>query len=127
VQAFRFTKVWTHFLPLHWFKNKKLKLKLTWIIIGFVFFSATLPKDDKSIARLSKNEIDSLMQIYGLNKIIPPDFQEQILIALTYFPEFKDYHIAFQYSKIHYTMVCRPGTKSLIKHEKNYVIYINIK
>jgi hypothetical protein len=108
------------------FKQKKVKLKFPWVLIWFVFFSANYPKDEKSIDRLSTNEIDSLMLIYGHNKTILPDFKEQILIALTYFPEFKDYHIAFKYSEIHRTMVCRPKIKSFIKKEKEYVIYINI-
>jgi hypothetical protein len=102
-----------------------LKLKFFWVLIGIVFFNASYPNDEKSIVRLSKNEIDSLMLIYGNNKIILSDFKEQILIALTYFPELKDYHIVFKYSRIHKTMVCRPKIKSFIKKERNYVICIN--
>src|SRR6056297_1764443 len=63
-------------------------------------------------------QADSLMEKYGKNKIIADEFVEPALIALSYYPELKDVHIEFKYSREATTMAARPDPLSLISERK---------
>jgi len=71
-------------------------------------------------------QADSLMEKYGKNKIIADEFVEPALIALSYYPELKDVHIEFKYSREATTMAARPDPLSLIS-ERKYLVLINNK
>jgi len=90
---------------------------------------ATLPQiSNQSVVRkferLNRHQVDSLMEIYGKNKIFVDEFIEPALIALSYYPELKDVKIKFKYSKEATTMAARPVPFSLFS-ERRYVVLIN--
>jgi hypothetical protein len=63
---------------------------------------------------------------FGKNKMIPKEFEEQIFIALSYYPELKESHIEFVRANIKTTMACRPTTGSLTRrYNREYVITID--
>jgi|SRR6056297_323047 len=68
---------------------------------------------------------DSLMEKYGNNKIFADEFIAPALIALSYYPELKDVHIEFKYSREATTMAARPAPFSLLFSERKYLILIN--
>jgi hypothetical protein len=69
-------------------------------------------------------QVDSLMEKYGHNKIFVDEFIAPALIALSYYPELKDVHIEFKYSREATTMAARPDLFSLITGRK-YLVLIN--
>lgn len=74
--------------------------------------------------RLSQGDIDSLLLIYGSNKVFCDDFIEPTLIALSYYPELKETKISFEYSKEATTMAARPKTSSMFSRRR-YLVLIN--
>jgi len=64
------------------------------------------------------------MEKYGNNKIFADEFIAPALIALSYYPELKDVHIEFKYSREATTMAARPDPFSLITGRK-YLVLIN--
>lgn len=72
----------------------------------------------------ARSQVDSLMRIYGNNKIFADEFIEPALIALSYYPELKDVHIEFKYTREATTMAARPDPFSLFS-ERKYRILIN--
>ncbi len=88
--------------------------------------------DAKQVSKYFKkadyeNEVDSLREKFGANKLIPEQYEVEILIALSYFPELKDVHILFMPKKLKTTMACRPGADAIIASKQNriYRIFIN--
>ena len=73
--------------------------------------------------------IDSLEQEFGQNKIILNEYKLQILITLTYFPELKDKMIIFKKGKLPSTMNCIPKISKLLNKpsKRAYVIRFNTK
>ncbi len=112
------------YLPLFWFMstlNHKLKLK---------------KEQPTSSINFPVREVDSLeyslhivemQDSFGNNKFIIPKYKLQCLIALSFFPEFKNIHIDFIYSSISTTMQCKPTINSIRRDPdaKEYIIAIN--
>lgn len=84
-------------------------------------------KPVREFSRLSANETDSLMKLYGNNKKIVDEFLEPTLIALSFFPELKNTNIEFRYSKEKTTMAARPKPLSLFCSAKYQVLINNDK
>lgn len=73
-------------------------------------------------------KLDSLKNLYGKNKQIPPAYERQVLIALSHYPELAETHIRFEESPINTTLNVRPAINSLLfDNQKNreYIIRIN--
>ena len=80
----------------------------------------------REFERLKRHQVDSLMELYGKDKIFVEEFIEPALIALSYYPELKDVKIEFKYSREATTMAARPVPISLFS-ERKYVVLINNK
>jgi len=92
---------------------------------------ATLPYvSDQPVVRefehLDRHQVDSLLEIYGKDKIFVDEYIEPALIALSYYPELKDVEIEFKYSREATTMAARPVPFSMFS-ERKYVVLINNK
>jgi len=92
---------------------------------------ATLPYiPDQPVVRefghLDRHQADSLLEIYGKEKIFVDEYIEPALIALSYYPELKDVEIEFKYSREATTMAARPVPFSMFS-ERKYVVLINNK
>ncbi len=75
--------------------------------------------------KLSSSEIDSLKAIYGNNKKIDDDYESQILIALSRFPELKNVHIDFkEIGGIKTTMAAYPKPIATIFGVRRYKVAI---
>lgn len=71
---------------------------------------------------------DSLRKRYGVNKMIPEEYELSILLALTYFPELETSSIKFVNKHIKTTLNARPTVASLFfrsKKKRKYVVRIN--
>lgn len=80
----------------------------------------------KADSILSGNKIKRMDSIFGHNKSIIPEYQLQILTALSFFPELIDVHIDFIHKKINTTMQCQPTFASIFKKSnRKYKISIN--
>jgi len=73
------------------------------------------------------DHIEELELNFGTNKKIPPEIKLQTLIALSYYPKYKNLKIQFSYKKINSTMVCLPDWRDFFKKAENrkYKIHIN--
>ncbi len=76
--------------------------------------------------QLTDSQVDSLLLIYGNNKIFVEEFLEPTLIALSHYPELVDTPIEFKCSAEATTMAARPKTMSMFFGRK-YVVLINDK
>ena len=99
------------------------------VVIYIHFLSENLLHGQQKYIALEdyKTEIVCFDSIYGTNKKILPEFLEQTLIALSFYPELKDAHITFRYKLIGTSMACRPKLNFIFKRRANrqYVILIN--
>src|SRR4051794_31834449 len=68
-----------------------------------------------------------LQQAFGQKKVIPAQFREQILIALSYFPELKDIAIDFRIKHNRTPLTTIPAATSVFKNsrERKYIITIS--
>lgn len=75
----------------------------------------------------SNKVLSAIREEYGKNKEIPKIFEQQILIALSYFPELKDTHIEFRVKKANSPLSARPKVIGLFTSAKKrkYVITIS--
>jgi len=76
---------------------------------------------------LTDNEYNQLEQAFGQHKIILPQFRQQILIALSYFPELKNISIEFRIKHTRTPLQTIPNTISIFKksHARKYIITIS--
>ncbi len=78
----------------------------------------------RQFSELSSNEVDSLVALYGENKHFIDEYLQPTLIALSHFPELKNTHIEFKYSKEATTMAARPKPLSML-WRRRYIVAIN--
>lgn len=76
---------------------------------------------------LTEQQKDSLLQVYGENKVFIEEFLEPTLIALSYYPELKTTRITFRYSKEKTTMAARPVPLSLLAKARYLVLVNNVE
>jgi hypothetical protein len=75
---------------------------------------------------ISDEKLIVLRTSFGRNKTIPQEFEKQVFIALSHYPELKDAHIEFIRTNIKTTMACRPTTGSLTRrYNREYTITID--
>jgi len=77
---------------------------------------------------LSQGHFSELKKNFGAHKTYPPQYEEQILIALSYYPELKNVPIHFRIKEKHTPLATRSSWSGLLKeHERrDYVITISI-
>lgn len=75
----------------------------------------------------SGKSISDLKSLYGHNKVYPAEFEEQILTALSFFPELKNHRIDFQLRKGYAPLSSRPTYGGLFRSAKKrkYKIFIS--
>ena len=88
-------------------------------------FDNNCNKDVRAYFEDDAVNLDSLKNLYGVNKSFIVSYEQQSLIALSYYPELKKSHIEFVYCAINTTMACRPTVKSMLSGERRYQIFIN--
>ncbi len=69
---------------------------------------------------------DSLLAIYGANKIFVEEYLDPTLIALSHYPELRETPIEFKFSREATTMAARPQPLSMLL-SRRYVVVINNK
>ena len=74
---------------------------------------------------LNETQKDSLLALYGTNKIFVEEYLNATLIALSYFPELRYTHIEFRYSRERTTMAARPTPHTVLFGRTRYRIFIN--
>jgi hypothetical protein len=82
---------------------------------------------DFSAQVLTQNSISLLQEQYGSNKIIPPEYKKQILIALSFFPELKNVQIEFRVKQTcKAPLTTAPSIKSILlsPSRRKYIITI---
>jgi hypothetical protein len=109
--------------------NNKIKLFLA--VIGLFSFQhncfCQLPQKNFNPDSLSENYFTELKKEFGNNKDYPPQFEKQILIALSYYPELKNSPILFRIRKRHGGLNTRatwPGIFELPR-KRHFVITIS--
>jgi hypothetical protein len=72
-------------------------------------------------------DINELKELYGHKKVYPAAFEEQILTALSFFPELKDHRIDFQLRKGYAPLSSRPTYGGLFRSAKKrkYKVFIS--
>jgi len=77
----------------------------------------------------SKEEITNLKAKYGNHKTLIADYEKQMLIALSYFPELKDTKIKFRLKNRETPLATRPTVVSMLRSAKKrtYIITISRK
>jgi len=65
------------------------------------------------------DKTDSLNQLYGLNKELPPGFEIQALLALKHYPDLKNVKIDFIYKKTMIPLSSRPKVFSTLRKKEN--------
>ncbi len=99
------------------------------LLAASVSFSIAEAKQVKKYFHRADHEmaVDSLREYFGEHKIMPEEYELEILIALSYFPELRDVNIIFLPKKIKTTMACRPSMDAIFKDKEKrvYRIFIN--
>jgi hypothetical protein len=114
-------------------KNDKITLYLSAILFLSscgVRRSAILPQFSvnpivREFQPLNEAQKDSLLVLYGTNKIFVEEYLNATLIALSHFPELRYTHIEFRYSRERTTMAARPIPISVFGRTTRYRIFIN--
>ncbi|MEO6452838.1 MAG: hypothetical protein ABIN97_02135 [Ginsengibacter sp.] len=75
----------------------------------------------------SQDEYNTLKQRVGKNKKIPAEYEKQILIALSYFPELGDIKIEFRFKHTNTSFSTRPTLLSVLKssNRRKYIVTIS--
>lgn len=100
------------------------------LLIGLSLFStqanASIENKNDSV---STEQLNQLREQYSVNKKIPTEFEKEILIALSHYPELKTSRIKFCYSHIFTSMKAVPTLGFLFQKPENrtYRIVMNSK
>ncbi|MBF2709593.1 hypothetical protein [Flavobacterium soyangense] len=108
-------------------------LKITLSIALLVLFANDLKAQEiiKEFKRdsLKDNNLASLRSRFGNNKVLSTKYENQMLIALSYFPELKDTKIKFRIKNSTTPLTTRPTLYSMFRSAKKrtYIITISEK
>lgn len=102
------------------------------VILSIIFFIhctafCQVPQKSFDPGSLPENYFKELKKEFGKNKRYPPQFEKQILIALSYYPELKNTSILFRSRIRHATAITRSTWPGFFQSPKNreYVISIS--
>jgi hypothetical protein len=104
-----------------------LAVFLNFLAYMFFIYEATAPEDfpcHEPVAYFEKDD-SFINNQHFKNKIYPQEYEQPILLALSFFPELKDVPITFQHAHISTTMNCQPHIPSLLVGKRKYLININ--
>src|SRR5215468_21158 len=104
--------------------------KLIFFSIGVcltVFAFAQEPTKVFSRDGFSREHFSELKKKFGSNKTYPPQYEEQILIALSYYPELENTPIHFRIKEKHTPLSTRSAWYGLLKEQerRGYVVTIS--
>lgn len=114
-----------------YFRSMMQKLFFTLFFSLLVFNGFSLNNDSIVPTIFHKedyiNKIDSLRELYGMNKTFISKIELQALVALSYYPELKDVKIVFRSKKLKTSMAARPTVMSAFKRKgkRKYFITLN--
>lgn len=108
-------------------------MKQYFLVVVFLILSVSTIAQAQEIVKsfsastLGSQELDSLKENYGINKIIPAVYETQILIALSYFPELKNTNIEFRLKKTNTPLSSKPTLPGLLQlaKKRKYIITIS--
>ncbi|MBN8676082.1 MAG: hypothetical protein J0L56_18265 [Chitinophagales bacterium] len=105
---------------------------LKFVLIVFLLLksltgSSQLPQKEFRKEKYPHSEYAILREIAGSNKIIPPVFEQQILVTLSFFPELTGTAIEFRIRHAHTPLSTRPSWLSIFKkkNKRHYIISIS--
>ncbi len=105
------------------------KIKSLFLLIVFISLSMNAQEIVKNFSPITFNteQIQELKTKFGYNKIIPTQYETQILIALSYFPELKNTKIEFRLKKTNTPLSSKPKLIGLLQSAKKrkYIITIS--
>jgi hypothetical protein len=104
------------------------KKHLLLFILIVVALSSTAQKINKEFRpdSFTGNQYDSLKTLYGQHKIIPPLYEKQILIALSFFPELQHNKIIFRIKHTYTPLSSKPTLISVLRNSKHRTYLITI-
>lgn len=106
-------------------------LRATWLLFFLVFsLYAYASGAPKVIHREDyAGELDALRHHYGAHKEYPDEYELEILIALSFFPDLQNVRIQFRTRKLPTTMAARPRPDAIFmpKNARTYRILLNNK
>lgn len=117
--------------PINYFKVMKTQLKAILIICMLCFIPSDLRAQEIikqfSADTFSNEKMEELKNLYSTNKVIPQEYEKQILIALSYFPELKNSTIEFRLKKTNTPLSSRPKLFGLFQsaRKRKYIITIS--
>lgn len=82
------------------------------------------PIGERYLERPTQEKVDSLIAIYGENKLLIQEYAHILIVALSYYPELKSTRIKFEFSNEKTTMASRP---SKMFFPRTYKVLINRK
>jgi hypothetical protein len=99
---------------------------LLYTLIPFSGFSQT-PVKTFSPGMYSQDDYSALKQLVGKHKKIPPEYEKQVLTALSYFPELINIQIDFRLKHTNTSFSTRPSFISVFKRSsrRKYIITIS--
>lgn len=108
---------------------------MKYLIVLFVLFSTSatnvsgIDKKPENKNDSTTEKLDELRKLYSVNKIIPPEFEKEILISLSHYPELTNVKIKFCYASIFTSMKAVPSMGFLFQKKENrtYRIVMNKK
>lgn len=107
---------------------KNIKSISTFLILFFFSINSNSQCVVQTFYRdsISKIEITELKFQFSKNKTIPKDFENQILLALSYFPELKDIKIKFRLKNCTTPLATKPSFFSMFRSAKKRTYIITI-
>jgi len=105
------------------------KTKFLLLVIGFFYLQncfSQKPEKEFSENSFSAEDYSIIKKTVSNQKEIPAQFQKQILIALTYFPELEDTRIILRIKHVHTPLASRPSWTSILRNNENRVFVITI-
>lgn len=97
-------------------------LQLSFVSVGV----AQIPPPVIDITNRMNNDYSANRKIFGVNKIMPAEFEKQIIAALSYYPELKETKITFLLQKGNSGVIeTRPEWMSVFKNSKRraYLVF----
>lgn len=101
------------------------------LAIAFVISGYTVNSQVEQVRKLDStlfaSQLDSLRETCSYRKTFLPDFETEIISALSYFPELDSTHIVFKEAKIRTSLNARPTIGSLLfrrRANRKYVVRI---
>ena len=103
-----------------------MPLKRELYIILFVLLPAGIFSQNEYVTEITK---DSLADIYGLNKVLLPEYELPAIAALSCYPELDSTYVELKSKKLKYFGNARPKMDFLFRKQekRHYVIIINKK